>query len=78
MLNRVFLFVFLLHHFRYIIEDGIKSGIWNSDVSTEYLSSLYMGIPVSLNIEMILNSEEFDYMSFCRQMLKLIMKILSK
>ena len=65
-------------HFRYIIEDGIKNGIWDSEVSVEYLSSLYMGIPVSLNIEMILNSKEFNYMLFCRQMLKLILKILSK
>ncbi len=60
-----------------IVREGINAGIWNPDISIENLSSLYMGIPVSMNIEMILNGEDFDYMQFCKEMLKLILRALS-
>ena len=59
-----------------IISDGIAMGIWNDSISVEDLSALYMGIPITLNIEMILNKENFEHINFCKRMFNLVHKIL--
>lgn len=64
-------------YFSKIILDGILNGIWSSDISTESLASLYMGIPIILNIEINLNPV-FKHDNFCYQMLTLILKTLKK
>ena len=61
-----------------IVSDGIANGIWDETVSVENFSSLYMGIPLSLNIEMLLNRENFEHKNFCRKNYMLIIKILEK
>lgn len=61
-----------------IILDGIAQGTWNSSVSVENIAMLYMGIPVSLNIELILNGGSFEAENFCQNMLQLLYKILKK
>lgn len=61
-----------------IILDGIALGEWNESVPVENIAMLYMGIPVSLNIELILNGGEFHIDNFCQKMLQLILKILDK
>lgn len=61
-----------------IVSDGIAMGIWNEDISVEDFSSLYMGIPITLNIEMVLNKDGFERVNFCKRMFDLILKILEK
>jgi AcrR family transcriptional regulator len=61
-----------------IISDGIAMGIWDETISVEDFSSLYMGIPITLNIELILNKDSFERINFCKRMYELILKILVK
>jgi len=61
-----------------IFIDGIKEGVWDKNVSVENLAMLYMGIPVSLNIELILSGGEFHTENFCDRMMELLLKILNK
>lgn len=61
-----------------IILDGIALREWDESVPVENVAMLYMGIPVSLNIELILNGGEFHIDNFCHRMLQLILKILNK
>ncbi|MGC9151252.1 MAG: TetR/AcrR family transcriptional regulator [Microbacter sp.] len=61
-----------------IMLDGIATGIWDDQVSVERISMIYLGIPVTLNIELVLNGGLFFQNDFCRQMLELIFKMLKK
>ena len=61
-----------------IILDGIALGTWDEGIPVENVAMLYMGIPVSLNIELILNGGEFHIDNFCQRMMQLILKILNK
>lgn len=61
-----------------IILDGIALGTWDESIPVENVAMLYMGIPVSLNIELILNGGEFHIDNFCHRMMQLLMKILTK
>ncbi len=61
-----------------IILDGIAIGIWDESTAVEDVAMLYMGIPISLNIELILNRGEFHANDFCQRMMNLLLKILRK
>ena len=61
-----------------IILDGIKTGTWDDQIPVENLAMLYMGIPVSLNIELILSGGEFHTDNYCLRMMQLMLKILKK
>lgn len=61
-----------------IILDGIALGQWNANTPVESLASLYMGIPVSLNIELILNNGEIHIDNYCTKMMSLMLKVLEK
>ncbi|GAB4318334.1 MAG: hypothetical protein Kow00127_10340 [Bacteroidales bacterium] len=61
-----------------IILDGIVQGIWDESIQVESLASMYMGIPVSLNIELILNGGELHIDNYCDKMTGLLLKILNK
>ena len=61
-----------------IILDGIALGIWDESIPVENVAMLYMGIPVSLNIELILNFGEFSAANFCHRMMLILMKILKR
>jgi len=61
-----------------IILDGIALGVWDEAIPVENVAMLYMGIPLSLNIELVLNDGEFHIDNFCSKMIQLINKILSK
>ncbi len=65
-------------YFSKIVLDGITSGLWDESIDVENLARLYMGIPVTLNIEMILHDESFDHNTFCNQMKAIIFKVLKK
>lgn len=61
-----------------IILDGIAAGTWDEAIPVENVAMLYMGIPVSLNIDLILSGGEFHADNFCSRMMQLILKILKK
>ncbi len=61
-----------------IILDGIADDTWDESIPVDNVATLYMGIPISLNIELILSGGEFHADNFCHQMLLLILKILNK
>ena len=61
-----------------IVSDGIALGLWDESISVEDFSSLYMGIPITLNIEMILNKTGFERVNFCNRMFDLVLRILEK
>jgi len=59
-----------------IFAEGIADEIWDKNIPAENLAMLYMGIPVSLNIELILNNGIFHMDDFCDKMMNLLMKVL--
>jgi len=61
-----------------IILDGIALGIWDEGIPVENVAMLYMGIPVSLNIELVLSGGEFHVGNFCQRMMQLLLRILTK
>ena len=61
-----------------IVEDGINSGLWNKNINTEDFANLYLGIPITFNIEMILNTDNFVVDNFCKKMYSLLIKTLAK
>lgn len=61
-----------------IILDGIALNIWDESIPVENVAMLYMGIPVSLNIELVLNGGEFHIDNFCARMMQLLLKMLNK
>lgn len=61
-----------------IVSDGIAMGIWDENLSVEDFSALYMGIPITLNIEMVLEKNGVERVNFCKRMYNLILKILEK
>ena len=61
-----------------IIMDGINSGIWNKDVQVENVALMYMGIPVSMNMEILLGRQNFQFDNFCTHMTQLLLKMLQK
>jgi len=61
-----------------IIFDGIALDIWDESIPVENVAMLYMGIPVSLNIELVLSGGEFHIDNFCSKMMQLMLKLLKK
>ncbi len=61
-----------------IIRDGIATGKWDETISVEDVATLYMGIPVSVNVNLVLSSGEFHLDNFCKRMMRLLLKILNK
>jgi TetR/AcrR family transcriptional regulator len=59
-----------------IIKEGISEGLWDKKINTENVATLYMGIPITLNIEMILNTNKFKEENFCKTMTCLLNRIL--
>lgn len=61
-----------------IFQDGIASGEWDPGLSVPALTTLYMGIPTSLNVELILNPDSIETENFCSKMMNLFRKVLQK
>ena len=61
-----------------IIIDGIRVGIWDENVKVENVALIYMGIPVSMNIEMLLGGKTIQFENFCNHMTQLLLKMLQK
>ena len=61
-----------------VIRDGIKEGLWRELISVEDAAMLYLGIPISLNIELVLNRKGVNTESFCKRMFFLFSGILAR
>ncbi len=59
-----------------IIHDGKKEGIWNKKINEENAALLYLGIPLSFNVETVLNRNKFNVKEFCENMYKLLLNVL--
>ncbi|MGV6844974.1 MAG: TetR/AcrR family transcriptional regulator [Lutibacter sp.] len=59
-----------------IVEEGISKGAWDKKLDRDAFVTLYMGIPVILNIELVLNRETFSHENFCKKMYMLLERIL--
>ncbi len=72
------IFQLLKRYFSKIVMDGINEGLWDSTISVEDLATLYMGIPLTMNIELNIRSAKKHQLDFCERMFVLILKVLSK
>ncbi|MGQ9642682.1 MAG: TetR/AcrR family transcriptional regulator [Ignavibacterium sp.] len=61
-----------------IIKQGMNEEVWDKSLNVENVATLYMGIPISLNIEMILQPVEPKKDKFCERMICLIKRALEK
>jgi len=61
-----------------ILNDGIDKKLWDENIQVENFAALYLGIPLSLNVEIILNPGEFSHEKFCENMIGLLIRILKK
>jgi AcrR family transcriptional regulator len=61
-----------------IVKDGIAEGVWDKNVNAEDLAIIYMGIPITFNIELVLNQSGLNVDNFCKRMYTLILKALKK
>lgn len=59
-----------------VIQDGINQGIWNPDISIPDVTLLYMGIPITHNINLILSDSKSHTHNFCNRMMTLFEQIL--
>ena len=61
-----------------IVKDGISEGVWDKNVNAEDVAIIYMGIPITFNIEMVLNKTGLNADNFCKRMYSIILKALKK
>lgn len=61
-----------------IVKDGISENVWDKNVNPENFAMLYMGIPITFNIELVLNKNGLNVDNFCKRMFNLILKTLNK
>lgn len=55
-----------------IVTDGISTGEWDGSLNVDHVATLYMGIPISLNIELVLNPGGVNTENFCKKMLAVL------
>ncbi len=61
-----------------IVKDGIAEGVWDKNVNAEDIAVIYMGIPITFNIELVLNKSGLNMNNFCKRMFALILRSLKK
>ncbi len=57
-----------------IIRQGIDEHIWDESLNIDSATTLYLGIPISLNMELILHTGEFNQERFCERMQTLLVR----
>ncbi len=70
-------FSHIKQYFEKIIQDGITAGIWDKNLEVDALSSLYIGMPITMSVETKLITETFSEKKFCPQMLELVHRLLA-
>lgn len=61
-----------------IVKDGMAEGVWDKNVNAEDVAVIYMGIPITFNIELVLNKSGLNMNNFCKRMYTLILRSLRK
>ncbi len=61
-----------------MVKDGIVEGAFDRQVDPEDVAILYMGIPITFNIELVLDGRNLKITDFCERMFSLILKSLKK
>jgi len=61
-----------------IISDGMHQGIWDENISIDDATMLYMGIPITHNINLILSKGKNQQQQFCNKMMTLFERMLVK
>ncbi len=59
-----------------MVKDGISEGVWSKKIKPGDVAVLYMGIPITFNIELVLNKNVLNVKNFCERMYSLILKSL--
>jgi len=59
-----------------MVKDGMAEGVWDKNINPEDVAMLYMGIPITFNIELVLNKNGMNVDNFCKRMYSLILKTL--
>ncbi len=59
-----------------MVKDGISEGVWDKSVNADDVAIIYMGIPITFNIEFVLNKNGLNADNFCKRMYTLIIKTL--
>lgn len=59
-----------------IIHDGKSKGIWSKELDENNFVILYLGIPLSFNVELVLNRNKINVKEFCNTMYCLLSKVL--
>ncbi len=59
-----------------MVKDGITEEAWSKKVKPGDFAVLYMGIPITFNIELVLNKNVLNVKNFCERMYSLILKTL--
>jgi AcrR family transcriptional regulator len=65
-------------YFEKIIYEGIYSKQWETGLPVDAISSLYMGIPAAISIEIKLRSGNFPGSDFCFRMFTLVSRLLEQ
>ncbi len=68
----------LEQNFGKIIRDGVDEGLWDATISIKNFSSLYMGIPLAMSIELSLQQGYIREENYCMSMLNLLKRVLRK
>jgi AcrR family transcriptional regulator len=55
-----------------IVVEGIERNVWQKGLDVDAFATLYMGIPIILNIELVLNKHRFNHENFCKKMFALL------
>ncbi len=61
-----------------IVKEGISEGVWEKSINAEDVAVIYMGIPITFNIEYVLNKNSLNTDNFCKRMYTLILRSLKK
>jgi AcrR family transcriptional regulator len=61
-----------------MVKDGAAEGVWDKKLKPEDVATLYMGIPITYNIELVLSKNKVNIDDFCKRMFSLILKSLKR
>lgn len=66
------------NYFQKIVQDGIVEGVFDNSLNIENVATLYMGIPITFNIQMVLDADSKKEDDFCNKMMCLLLRVLKK
>ena len=55
-----------------VLINGVQEGVFDKNIDYKAFSLVYMGIPVAINVELLLNPENIDISNLCNRLLGLL------